>query len=378
MAVWGLPGPEVILGQFYPPEVSLFPDNFDPLQVRIEYERFLRILRSFPLEVEIIQDRLVETVEGFEFPHAPKTLKDLIHKIEDKGLRIHHETGRGYLNNLDLVEAFLQDDLQRLGERKAIILNYLLSLHREVPLANTFFGRDQSNVLGDKIFFSRMRWPIRQREVGLYRTAYKGFPQFQLGGENVFLEGGDGIMFDGMCLIGAGGRTSLEAIIQITPTLLRCEGIKSVFAIVHPDLDTKKMTISGPEMSAMHLDTYFMPLRSNLVVCCLEEASKRDVFQVINTESGQIILVPQGKFSDFIQRQEWKVIDVPIAEQRQHGTNFLVVNDKIIIASLPENKITLQTIKSHGVFIYQGNIRSITNCGGGVHCLTASLKRGET
>jgi len=57
-----------------------------------------------------------------------------------------------------------------------LALGYVLAIEPEIPLANMFYARDQSNVLGETVIFGRMRWPIRRPEVPLYQRAYQNGP----------------------------------------------------------------------------------------------------------------------------------------------------------------------------------------------------------
>ena len=61
--------------------------------------------------------------------------------------------------------------MEAYGEISTIRLNYLLSLAHKLPLANIFFGRDQSQALTRKLVLSTVKWEIRKPEVEIFKEA---------------------------------------------------------------------------------------------------------------------------------------------------------------------------------------------------------------
>lgn len=379
VAVWGLPGPEALLAQLLPTDESLFFTEFSVEQARAEYTHLLSQFRNRRIEIVTIQDALVQrlkTPEKYPFNQAPKTRQELVERIKTKGRDIYQKHHLGDLGLLDLADKFLDDDFARLGEREALILNYLLCLRPEIPLANIFYGRDQSNVLGKTIYFSSMRWGIRRPEVRLFRAAYRDYgPCVQTGREGAYFEGGDGIMFNGDYLLGVGGRTSMEGALQIAQSALVINPQAQIYLVMDTRMRAEVMEKSGEEMAAMHLDTYFMPLRQDLVVCCLEEAEKREVYQVKPTAKlGTLALGQLGKFTKFIEHKGWQVIEAPIEEQRRHATNFVVLDEQTVIVTRPRTK-TVNLIQAEGFTIVNANLWALGEGGGGAHCSNAPLVR---
>ena len=158
LIMWGLPGPETALAQFLPLEESLFYDRFDVQESREEYARLLAVLKEKGVQVVLVQDVLARGLneEDLQNNHMiPGSIDELVSALKHRGHVLHEKyKGLGELDLLDLIPELVREDVERLGERQAIVLNWLLSLRNYPPLGNIFYGRDQSNVLGDTLFIS--------------------------------------------------------------------------------------------------------------------------------------------------------------------------------------------------------------------------------
>lgn len=152
VGLFGPPGVESYLAQFWPQEQSLFFGNFDVVKARDEFEGLVKLLEG--LDVQVV-DLKAGFCSGLSEPEisAELLVKKLLEKVEKADTKI--------------LEALLQKDAVKFGEAKAVALNLPLSYEPEIPMGNIYFARDQSNVLIDKCILGKMKFPIRQPEVGI-------------------------------------------------------------------------------------------------------------------------------------------------------------------------------------------------------------------
>lgn len=158
VGLFGPPGIESYVAQFWPQEQSLFFGNFDVVKARDEFEGLVKLLKS--LEVDVV-DLKAGFCLGLSEPEIPPEvlLRKLSEKIEAADMKI--------------LEILLQRDALAFGEAKAVALNLALSYVPEIPMGNLYFARDQSNVLLGKCVIGKMKYQIRQPEVGVIHRALK-------------------------------------------------------------------------------------------------------------------------------------------------------------------------------------------------------------
>ncbi len=384
VAVWGKPGVETVLGQLYPEYISLFFHDFDVVKARKEFQYMEKLMQNEGVKTLRVKDAFVEVLRKEKHPHGVISLKKLSQLLKRKAHQIHGEfrdkrdpLKYGFENLLDWIDEILTQDAQEYGEEEAVKLNYELCLKHPLPLANILYGRDQSNVFGNSLVLSKMRWGIRTPEVGVYHRSYS-----QMGFRQVrpitagYIEGGDGMMLNNICYIGVGVRTSRQAVFDLYAQigdLLEEQGIQMV-AVTDEKLARMSLREAGPEMEAMHWDTWVGPLTRDTLIGCGDEIVKRKA-ERITRKNGHIYAEKLGGFGDFLGKRGYNVINISKEEQRNYATNYLHLGGNKIIVPLSKNKNSIEEMARLGIKVIPAEIEQLVGGYGAVHCMTASLTR---
>ncbi|HAV77889.1 MAG TPA: hypothetical protein DCX53_11120, partial [Anaerolineae bacterium] len=211
--VWGEPGCEALLAQLLPKSKSLFFSYYEVTEARNEFRRMQALIEKEGVKVIRAKDAYVRALEKMDIPNLPKS----IHELEQRLLKYadeYYETfkdekavelqlSRHTISIEDVysqvradIHKILKEDIESYGAMNAVKLNYLLSHSHDLPICNIFYGRDQSNTLGNEILISEMRWDIRKPETEIYKTALKelGFEDHIVNIEEGTIEGGDSII----------------------------------------------------------------------------------------------------------------------------------------------------------------------------------------
>jgi len=186
--VWGEPGIEALLGQLLPKSRSLFFSYYEVLEARREFRHLQALVEKENIQFTRAKDALAKRLERTELPGEPKSIAELQAALLQRAGE-YYETFRDLKRNdflregiqIDIQDIYLQiqrdirqilqEDLQAYGETATMRMNHLLSLSHELPLANIFYGRDQSQALTDKMVLSVLKWGIRRPEVAIFKDA---------------------------------------------------------------------------------------------------------------------------------------------------------------------------------------------------------------
>ncbi|MDP3982872.1 MAG: arginine deiminase family protein [bacterium] len=388
VAVWGPPGSEAALAQLLPADQNLFFSEFDVVAARTEYQRMLDFLGENGVDVVVVQDLLLQNgrkPSDLDNHHIPQTKEQLLDDLFWKAVNLHEKYGIGNLKaTTDILPELLVDDFERLGEQEAIYLNWMLSLRHNQPSGDIFYGRDQTNVLGDTMVYSSMRWPIRKPEVGMYKGAFdqvlNGQKTHRIRGDNAYLEGGDGIMVNGDIYMGVGGRTNLSGATYAFRGLEhQLTGDKRMLLVVNEEEErlTRVQTKPGQEMGAMHLDTFWMPFGPDKdVLCCMEVAERRVVKEVVRGgDNNHITLVDRGDFPTFMSNEGFRVHDIPSDEQQRYATNFLSLGPDKAIVAFSDNTTAMSHLEGANITTLPVEMTALGGGYGAIHCMTSALKR---
>lgn len=378
--MWGPPGTEAVLGQLLPARISCFQTQFDVPAARREFEKARATLEREGVKVILVKDLCAQMIDGKKL--APEgSLVELKQKMTARALRYYKKYRVEGISCPDEVlpwlDAALTADVEKYGEGTAILMNEILSLKNDLPLANILYARDQSNLLGTTFIWSSMRHRIRQPEVHLYKTIlnHSGvirsnrLEQVQIKGKGKF-EGGDGIASNGVFYIGVGGRSNLDGIMQAAPSILRKHGR----ILIPYDQDRDQGLI--PEMDAMHLDTIWMPCGPKTVVACTDEVARRKLLEVTVGLSGKPKITDIGWFADHLEQKGVELVPLTKDEQAKYAPNFLNLGHGKIVLSLADGNNLTTELTRRGKTVFNADLKNITKGYGGLHCMTASIKRG--
>ncbi|MBI3153510.1 MAG: hypothetical protein HYZ21_15360 [Chloroflexi bacterium] len=397
--VWGEPGIEALLGQLLPKSKSLFFSYYEVLEARKEFWNMQRLIENEGIKFTRAKDALARSLEIKEIPNEPKNILELEsallqrvneyyetfreHKIRDFSHEgIHGDIDEVFQQIQKDMKQVLYEDIERYGEISTIRLNYLLSLSHELPLANIFYGRDQSQVLAGKVLLSALKWGIRKSEVGVFREALieLGYGNLLVEIDRGTIEGGDIAILGSTCYIGVGARTSMSAVKNLCKKIgvfLERQGIQIV-AVVNKRHAEEAATFSAPtdeHMRIMHLDMFWIPLAPDLVMAYGHELDQREVIRISrNMES--FVIEELGGFREFLEGRGIEILEVDEHEQRNFATNLLNLGNRTVIVALSTNTRVIKELEKRGFRVLSAELNKLVNGYGAVHCLTAPIKRG--
>jgi len=396
--VWGEPGIEALLGQLLPKSKSLFFSYYEVLEARREFRHLQALIENEGIKFTKARDALANRLAHKELPNEPKSVKDLEaallqrageyyeifreKKIEDFSHEgIHGEIDEIYLQIQKDIQQILAEDIQAYGETGAIRLNHLLSLSHELPLANIFYGRDQSQALADKLVLSILKWDIRKPEVAIFKEALLelGYTDSLVEIERGAFEGGDVAVFGDTCYIGVGARTSFSSVKNLCRKIgshLETRGIQIV-AVRNRRHEEDAMLYGAPtdeHMHLMHLDMFWIPLAPDLVLAYGHEIDQREIVRITHN-ADMFITEDLGSFREFHAEKGIEIIEVTKQEQENFATNLLNLGNKTVIVALSTNPRVIHELERRGYRVLSAELNKLVGGYGATHCLTAPVGR---
>ena len=396
--VWGEPGIEALLGQLIPKSRSLFFSYYEVLEARKEFQHLQALVENEKIRFTRAKDALAKRLERRELPNEPKSIYELEAALLQRANE-YYETFRekkieelprnGAHADIDEIYRQIQKDLKRIldedvqmyGKTATIRLNHLLSLSYELPLANIFYGRDQSQALADKLVLSILKWNIRKPEVAIFREALLelGYQDSIIEIDRGTLEGGDIAVFGNTCYIGVGARTSFSAVKSLCRKIgpwLEQQGLQIVAVINKRHEDEAKLfgAPTAEHMHLMHLDMFWIPLAPDSVLAYGAEIDQREVIRVTRN-SDMFITEELGSFREFHADKGIEIIEVTKQEQENFATNLLNLGNKTVIVALSTNTRVIAELERRGYRVLSAELNKLVNGYGATHCLTAPVRR---
>jgi arginine deiminase len=396
--VWGEPGIEALLGQLLPKSKSLFFSYYEVLEARKEFRHLQALVENEKIQFTRAKDALAKRLEQQELPNEPKSIRELESALSQRANEYYksfrekktedfaHEGIHGNIDEVYIqiqrdIKQILDEDTKSYGETAAIRLNQLLSLSHDLPLANIFYGRDQSQALADKLVLSILKWNIRKPEVGIFKEALLelGYADALIEIDRGTFEGGDVAVVGDTCYIGVGARTSFSAVKnlcrKIGPGLER-HGVQIV-AVINKRHEEEAALFGAPteeHMHLMHLDMFWIPLASNLVLAYGDEINKREVVRVTHN-SDMFITEELGSFRQFQIEKGIEIIEVSKHEQENFATNLLNLGNQTMIVALSTNTRVIGELEQRGYRVLSAELNKLVSGYGATHCLTAPIRR---
>src|SRR5688572_10784897 len=391
--VWGEPGIETLLGQLIPKSKSLFFSHYEVLEARKEFRhmqalienegiKFTQAKEAFArstkkkksITITGLESKLLQRANEYYETYREIKIKEYQHDGINCDINEVHENIRKNIKTI------LAEDIESFGEAGAIRLNQALSLDYELPLSNIFYGRDQSQVLTDKVILSSLRWNIREPEVQIFKEAllelgYQDLIEIK----NGIIEGGDIALLGNTCYIGVGARTTLSAVKELCHKVgshLEANSVELV-AVINKRHVNESSVLGAPtdeHMRIMHLDMFWIPLSSNLVLAYADEVDQREVVRVsLNGEN--IIEEELGSFRKFMSDKNIEMLEVTQEEQANFATNLLNLGNQTLLLALSVNKRVNLELEKRGFRLLSAELNKLVNGYGAVHCLTAPVVR---
>lgn len=399
--VWGEPGIEALLGQLLPKSKSLFFSYYEVQEARKEFRYLQSLVEKENILFTRAKDAMAARLKHQEIPNEPKSLIELEERLlarADEYYKIHKErkiedfSREGIHRDINAVHSqikkdiknILQEDTEAYSETSAIRLNFLLSLAHPLPLANIFYGRDQSQVLASKIVLSAVKWEIRKPEVAVFKEALieLGYKDSLVELDRGTFEGGDVAMFGDTCFIGIGARTSMSAVKNLTRKIgpfLEREKVQIIGVVNqrHEDEADLHGSPTDEHMKLMHLDMFWIPLEPHLVLAFGDEIDRRKIIR-ISYGAGGFITEELGSFRQFHANKAIEVIEVSRQEQENFATNLLNLGNKTVIVALSTNKRVIKELENRGYRVLSAELNKLVSGYGATHCLTAPIRRATT
>ncbi len=396
--VWGEPGIEALLGQLLPKSRSLFFSYYEVLEARKEFRYLQTLVENEKIQFTRAKDALAKRLERRELANEPKSIRELevallqraneyyetFRELKRKDFSregIHANIEDIYLQVQRDMKQILQEDLRSYGEIATIRLNHLLSLSYELPLANIFYGRDQSQALTDKMILSVLKWEIRRPEVAIFKEALLelDYGNVLIEIERGTLEGGDIAVFGDTCYVGVGARTTFSAAKNLCRKIgpyLEQYGLQ-IMAVVNNRHEQEAATYDAPteeHMHIMHLDMFWIPLAPDLVMAYGDEIDQRKVIR-ISSKSDTLITEELGSFREFHANKGIEIMEVTKQEQENFATNLLNLGNKKVIVALSKNTRVITELEKRGYRVLSAELNKLVNGYGATHCLTAPVRR---
>ena len=130
-------------------------------------------------------------------------------------------------------------------------------------------------------------------------------------------------------------------------------------------------------MRLMHLDMFWIPLASDLVLAYGEEINQREVIR-ISAHSDTLVTENLGSFHEFHTKKGIEIIEVTKQEQENFATNLLNLGNKTVIVALSTNTRVIHELEKRGYRVLSAELNKLVNGFGATHCLTAPVRRTRT
>jgi len=347
------------------------------------------------------KDAMAARLKRQEIPNEPRSLKEVEERLltrADEYYETHKErkiedfSREGIQGDIDDIHSqikkdikqILQEDTEAYGETSATRLNFLLSLAHPLPLANIFYGRDQSQALASKLVLSAVKWEIRKPEVAVFKEALieLGYKDSLVELDRGTFEGGDVAMFGDTCFIGIGARTSMSAVKNLTRKIgpfLEREKVQIIGVVNqrHEDEADLHGSPTDEHMKLMHLDMFWIPLEPHLALAYGDEIDRRKIVR-ISYGAGGFVTEELGSFRQFHANKAIEVIEVSRQEQENFATNLLNLGNKTVIVALSTNKRVIKELENRGYLVLSAELNKLVSGYGATHCLTAPIRRTIT
>jgi arginine deiminase len=411
------PGMEMFFG-LLDPKASLYERPFSRYKARNEHDLLVETLKEkFKVKVIRLDEEILRAADARASIRA-ELQRMALDSISYVGSRNQAKAAKSALaSQVQYYDSnhFLDMLIMRpvIDARFDAVRNPKSSRIGVAPLSNLYFMRDQQMVSNAGIFMSRMSAQQRAHEAELTSLLWKaiGAPIAGAAKPPATIEGGDFMPMGDFALIGCGSRTNDSGVKQL---LSSGPGYGEI-AVVHRPEHPLLPPASAEPMIDMHLDTYFNVAGSSTAVgpSVLLRSASVDIYCRSSKGAYSKSRTRQNLY-DYLKGKGFNIIDISLAEQMSYATNFLCINDNMILAAdasrnmplvlkdlkgkadadpstygslFKEMKREYSKMSTRDIFPGKAvgrefgidseviDVENLTGGYGGVHCMTATISR---
>ena len=359
-AVLYTPSYEVAYAQISPIE-NLYDDVINLGKAREEHLLLKDTLKKEGVKVYELSDLVKQN------PLFKSYLVDKIKGLHKKSKYILHERWAAALpsilegcdpETLWLMAILRPEFLRVSGEKDVRTRSSTLDVR---PLGNLFYMRDQQFVTDKGLVMGNLKMPARAGETEITKLGFASLginPAYSMKNS---MEGGDFLPAGKFAFVGSGYRNTQDSINELLKS--GALGYEQVVIVNQP-----------PNQETMHLDTYFNILGHDLVAGDSKILKTSDCTVFTKSDSGYTKKATY-KFFEFLEASGFKVLEVDLSKER-FSTNFIALKDRKIL--MPANDYLEGPAKRYekaGVEVILIHANDLLAGYGGVHCMTAALRR---
>lgn len=348
-----------------------------------EHDAFADLLRGRGIDVVLLGDLLVETLEN---PASrERILEEMVSDLQ-LGERLEaylrgtlHDEASDVLAE-QLMAGIRNDELK--GPRTVVTSMKTPDSFLLPPLPNLYFTRDSSAWVGPRPIVTSLFWPARGRENHLTELVYTLHPIFEghrptyLWSDDGHIEGGDIMaMAPGVLTIGVGERTSPAGVERLAKHLIAEGDVHTVLAV---PLDK--------ERAMMHLDTVCTMVAKSTFVVYPNIAANMQALRITGEESGELAIEAPRPFFQVAAEElgvdEVTLIDTRLdateaeREQWDDGFNTLAVAPGVVVA-YERNHGANTRLAEEGIEVLSIAGSELGTGRGGPRCMTCPIVRDD-